>query len=185
MRTTLLLIGACVVLLANRSIAGVAEHAIPKRASIIVVPTRYNGYIATTGNVKVTFSDGHTEVWTQSGDCYNVKISPKGRVGWIRIDRKSVEPARMIVVGKDSLVVRSPNGTTKQFPPFGENGHIMDWRFTDDIAVTIRSMGYHGPSSFVRCDLMTGKIVDSRGPNYTPYAELPAWAKPLADPKLD
>ena len=148
--TTPLLITVGVVLLTSRSVAGVAEHGVPKTVSIIVVPSRYDGYVVKTGNVKVTFSDGHTEVWTQSGDCYNANISPKGNVGWIRIDKKSIDPGRMIVVGKDSLVVRLLDATTKTFPPFAENVHIMDWRFADDKAVIVRSMGYHGPSSFVQ-----------------------------------
>ena len=185
MRAARFLIIACAVLLATRSIAGAAEQRLPKRASIIVVPSRYDGYVVKTGNVKVTFSDGHAEVWTHSGDCYNVKISPKGNVGWIRIDKKKIDPRRMIVVGKDSLVVRRLDESIKTFPPFDENVSIMDWSFAGDTALIIRSMGYHGPSSFVRYDLTSGDVIDSCGPNYIPYAKLPKWAKPLADPEDD
>jgi len=182
---TPLVISAGIVLLAGGTVGVAARHSVPKRASIIVVPSRYDGHVVETGDVKVSFSDGHTEVWTHTGDCYNVKVSAEGNVGWIRIDKRSIDLGRMIVVGKDFLVVRRLNGTTKEFPPFDENVHIMDWRFAGDAAVTIRSMGYHGPSSFVQYNLASGKIIDSRGPSYTPYADLPNWAKSLADPKLD
>lgn len=152
-----------------------------KDVSIIVVH-RPDG--RETGNVKVTFTDGHTEVLTHTGDCYNAKVSPNGNVGWIRAGKSERVPGprRTIQTGKDSLVVRLPDGTTKKFPPLGENVYIMDWKFDDDKAVIVRSMGYHGPSSYVQYDLASGKVIDSRGPDYTPYAELPPWAKPLATP---
>ncbi len=93
MRATLpLLITLGVVLLTSRIVAGIAEHGVPKTVSMIVVPSRYDGYVVKTGNVKATFTDGHTEVLTESADCHDAKISPKGNVGWIRIDKKSIDP---------------------------------------------------------------------------------------------
>jgi hypothetical protein len=159
-----------------------------KDVSIIVV-RRPDG--RELGNVKVTFSDGHTEVLTHTGDCYNAKLSSKGNVGWIRVGKseKVPGPRRMIQVGNDSLVVRFPDGTIKKFAPVsgkvdvGDWRGIMDWRFgDDDKTLIVRSMGHHGPSSYVQYDLASGKMIDSRGPGYTPYAELPVWAKPLATP---
>jgi hypothetical protein len=135
--------------------------------------------------LRLRFTDGHTEVLTHTGDSYKAKVSAKGNVGWIRIGKtESVPgPRRRIQTGKDSLVVRLAAGTTKKFPPFGENICITDWRFADDgKTLIVRSMGYHGPSSYVQYDLASGKAIESRGPDYTPYAELPPWAKPLADP---
>jgi hypothetical protein len=154
-----------------------------KDVSIIVVPSRSDA--RKIGNVKVTFTDGHSEVLTHTDDCYNAKVSPKGNVGWIRIaKRKTLSPSgKTIALDNDSLVVHLMDGTTKKFPPFDENRFIVDWTFAaDDKTVILRSMGYHGPSSFVQYDLASGKVIDSRGPGYTPYAKLPAWAKPLADP---
>jgi hypothetical protein len=161
------------------------QQSTAKDVSIIVVPRPGGREI---GNVKVTFSDGHTEVLTHTGDCYNAKVSPNGNVGWIRVGKSErvPSPRRMIQTGKDSLVVRLPDGTTKKFPPFGENVNIMNWKFADDDkAVIVRSMGHHGPSSYVQYDLASGKVIDSRGPGYTPYAKLPPWAKLLADPVAD
>jgi hypothetical protein len=168
------------------------QRSTPKDVSIVVVPSQSEG--GKTGNVKVTFTDGHTEVLTDTGDCYSAKVSPKGDVGWIRsakrvpvTDEKGVKyPGKMIALNKDSLVVRLLDGKTRKFPPLGENNFIMDWRFgDDDKTVILRSMGYHGPSSFVKYDLASGKLIDSRGTGYTPYAQLPAWAKPLADDLRD
>jgi tetratricopeptide (TPR) repeat protein len=157
------------------------EASTAKDVSIMPVPSRSEG--GETGNVKVTFSDGHTEMLTHTGDCYKAKVSAKGKIGWIRIGKAESSFGRTMKVGKDSLVVRLPDATTKKFPPFEENVCIMDWRFTDDDkTLIVRSMGYHGPSSYVQYDLATGKVIDSRGPNYTPYAKLPTWAKPLAYP---
>ena len=158
-----------------------AEASTAKDVSIMPVSSRSEG--GETGNVKVTFSDGHTEMLTHTGDCYKAKVSAKGKIGWIRIGKTESNFGRSMKVGKDSLVVRLPDATTKKFPPFEENVCIMDWRFTDDDkTLIVRSMGYHGPSSYVQYDLATGKVIDSRGPNYTPYAKLPTWAKPLAYP---
>jgi len=158
-----------------------AEASTAKDVSIMPVSSRSEG--GETGNVKVTFSDGHTEMLTHTGDCYKAKVSAKGKIGWFRIGKTESSFGRSMTVGKDSHVVRLPDATTKKFPPFEENVCIMDWRFTDDDkTLIVRSMGYHGPSSYVQYDLATGKVIDSRGPNYTPYAKLPTWAKPLAYP---
>jgi hypothetical protein len=166
--------------------AAASLHNPPKHASIVIVPSRFDHFLIQTGDVKVTFRDGRSEVWTHTGDCHDVKVSPRGNVGWIRMDKKSVDVGRMTVAGKDSLVLRLLDGSVKEFPPFNENVCIMDWKFADDdTAVVVRSMGHHGPSSYVRYDIATGKAADSRGPNYTPYDKLPAWAKPLADAKND
>ena len=167
------------------------QRSTPKDVSIIVVPSQSEG--RKTGNVKVTFTDGRTEVLTHTGDCFDAKVSPNGNVGWIRsaklehlTDNKGVTYPKMVAVNKDSLVVRLLDGKTRKFPPLGENTFIVDWRFgDDDKTVILRSMGYHGPSSFVKYDLASGKVIDSRGPGYTPYAELPAWAKLLADDLRD
>jgi hypothetical protein len=50
----------------------------PKRASIVIVPSRFDHFLIQTGDVKVTFRDGRSEVWTHTGDCHDVKVSPEG-----------------------------------------------------------------------------------------------------------
>jgi hypothetical protein len=159
------------------------QRSTAKDVSIIVVPSRSDA--RKIGNVKITFADGHSEVLTHTGDCYNAKVSLKGNVGWIRVAKMEIisPSVKAIALNNDSLVLRLPDGRIKKFPPFDENRFIEDWTFAaDNKTIILRSMGYHGPSSFVQYDLASGKVIDSRGPAYTPYAKLPPWAKPLAHP---
>jgi hypothetical protein len=167
--------------------AGDDQRSTPKDVSIIVVPSRSQR--AKTGNVKITFSDGHTAVLTHTGDCCDAKVSPTGNVGWIRSakmvpvqDRDGDASGKMHAITADSLVIRLLDGRTKKFPPLGDNHFIEDWKFgDDDKTVVLRSHGYHGNSSYVQYDLASGKVINSLS-NYVPYAELPAWAKPVGDP---
>jgi len=162
--------------------AGDDQRSTPKNVSIIVVPSRSQR--AKAGNVNVTFSDGHTAVLTHTGDCYDAKVSPTGNVGWIRSAKMVPGHAseKMHAITADSLVIRLLDGGTKKFPPLGDNHFIEDWKFTDDDkTVVLRSHGYHGSSSYVQYELASGKIINSLS-KYVPYAELPAWAKPVGDP---
>jgi hypothetical protein len=173
-------------LIVTTSLFAGSADSLPKSASIVIVPSPYDEYLVPTGDVKVTFSDGRSEVWTHSGDCRDAKVSTSGSVGWIRMDKKHVDTHRMMLTGKDSLVVRLPYGKLREFSPYDENVGIMDWRFADDgKAVIVRSMGFHGPSSYAKYEISTGHLIDARGPDYTPYDKLPSWVKPLADPKYD
>lgn len=164
-----------------------APRTTAKDVAIIAVP-RSDG--RGLGNVKLTLSDGRAQVLTHTGDCHDAKVSPKGNVGWIRVGKseKVPGPRRMIPVGDDSLVVRFPDGKIKTFAAFPHAVDwkgIMEWRFAeDDKAVIIRSMGHHGPSYFVQYDLATGAVIDSREAAFN-YAELPDWAKPLAEDLKD
>ena len=58
---------------------------------------------------------------------------------------------------------------------------IEEWRFTNRGAtVVIRAHGYHGPALYLKYAVPSGKLVDHVG-TYRPFAELPAWAKSIAD----
>lgn len=178
--TVFLTVAAC-----SHAHAADDDRSAPKRAAIVIVPSPHDSFLVQTGNVKVTFRDGHTELWTHEGDCRDVKISGKGNVGWVRMHKKSVDTERMTIGGKDSLAVRLLDGTVKEFPPFEENVSIEDWRFADnDTAVIIRSMAHHGPSSYVKYAISTGRVIDFRA-GYIPNRQLPSWAKPIANPYVD
>jgi len=161
----------------------------PISAEVVDIPAAQGQFRIKAGNVKVTFSDGHTEVLTHTGDCYDAKVSRKGNVGWIRSakmvpvqDRDGDASGKMHAITADSLVIRLLDGRTKKFPPLGDNHFIEDWKFgDDDKTVVLRSHGYHGNSSYVQYGLASGKVINSLS-NYVPYAELPAWAKPVGDP---
>jgi hypothetical protein len=87
-----------------------------------------------------------------------------------------------MIAGKDVLVVRLLSGEIRRFLPYRENVGIEDWQFADQgKAIVLRSMGHHGPSSFVKYDIQTSKVIEAVGPSYTPYDKLPSWAKSLVD----
>ena len=66
----------------------------PISAEVVDIPAAQAQFGIKAGNIKVSFSDGHTEVWTHSGDCRSAKVSPKGNVGWIRIaKRETLSPS--------------------------------------------------------------------------------------------
>jgi hypothetical protein len=149
------------------------QRSTPKEVSIVVVPSKADmlshaiaegrsdsgGKI---GNVKVTFTDGHSEVLTHTGDCDETKVSPKGNVGWVRRTKWEdasfggrVQPGP---VGKDSLVVRLVDGTTKKFPAFGDNYGLVNWKFADDDkAVIVQWRQYRSFREYVQYDLRVAK----------------------------
>jgi len=60
------------------------------------------------------------------------KIEEYGQTGFASV--------KTIALNNDSLVVHLLDGTTKKFPPFGENHFIPDWSFSDDDKAVIRSL---------------------------------------------
>jgi hypothetical protein len=46
--------------------------------------------------------------------------------------------------------------------------------------IVLRSMGYHGQSSYVNYDIRTGRVIGEIDV-YTPYSKLPSWAKGFSD----
>jgi len=69
----------------------------------------------------------------------------------------------------------------KDLMPEAEFAFIGDWRFGDrGRSVVIKSSGYHGPRSYYRFDLQTGRMMDSIE-SYVPYEQLPLWAKPIGE----
>ncbi|HKP04783.1 MAG TPA: hypothetical protein VJU77_15630 [Chthoniobacterales bacterium] len=71
----------------------------------------------------------------------------------------------------------------REFWPHFETRFIGKWLFAEnDSAVIIRSMGHHGPFSFVKYEIKSGRVLGEVH-GYTPYDKLPDWAKQLADPK--
>lgn len=156
--------------------------ATPDQVTILVAPSRLDGFYAPVGNVRVTYSDGRTELLTTGGDCRDVHMSAKHDIGWIKMENVHVEPNGAHLSGNDILKIRLADGAMKEFWPHPGTRFIEKWLFTDkDAAVVIRSMGFHGPSSFVKYQISDGRMLGDV-PGYTPYDKLPDWAKQLADP---
>jgi hypothetical protein len=98
-------------------------------------------------------------------------------VGWIRckgFDRKNYALGEKIVVGP-------PNGLTKQFSPDPKVPFIVRWAFADnDSAIVIQSMSFHGPQSYIRYDLATGKMTNKKE-GHDDSEPIPPWAQPLSN----
>jgi hypothetical protein len=71
------------LVLAATPIAGTATPK-PESVSIIDVPSERRDHGSSIGNIKVRFSDGHSEVWTSLGRCMYAHVSSTGLVGWTR-----------------------------------------------------------------------------------------------------
>ena len=163
-------------LLTASAFAG-APTAKPKSVTIIDVPSERRDYGTNIGNIKVCFSDGHSEVWTSLGMCMYAHISPNGLVGWTRYTTRNhyQEPVN------NTLRIRFVNGTIKDFQAYANGPFIEEWAFADnDSAVVIKSRGRHGPAYYIKHSLHTGKVIDSVGLS-TPYDRMPTWAQPFAD----
>ena len=175
---------ATVIIAAAAGLVTAADHAVPARVSIDLVPSEFDDFAPPRGNVRVTFRDKHTEVWTHGGDCRNPRLSPKGDVGWVRAEKTSIDRQNMRVSGTDFLSLRLRGGTVRELSPLDDvpdARFIEEWRFADGGAtVVVRAHGYHGPAFYVKYDVQTGRAVDYIG-TYEPFSQLPPWAKRIAD----
>ena len=151
----------------------------PKSVSIVDVPRERRDYGSNIGNIKVRFTDGHSETWTSLGRCMDAHGSRRGLVGWTRYTERNdyQEPVN------NTLRIRFLNGKIRDFKAFFNGPFIEDWGFADgDSAVVIASRARHGHAYYLKYDIATGKLI---GTVEVPpsYDELPKWAQPYADDK--
>jgi hypothetical protein len=126
------------------------------------------------GNVKVLFTDGHSELWTKLGKSLLPRVSATGLVGW----------AHALFINARGWPVDSvlrvcwPDGHHKDFK--ADSAFIEIWNFVEnDTAVVIKSRGAHGPAAYIKYDLRSGKdLAHADAFSGTP---LPGWAKPYSD----
>lgn len=153
----------------------IASVALPKSAAIVDSTTSFGG--DPIGNVKVTFTDGHTEMWTLQGKCQDPNVSSTGLVGWTRYTT---------LIGPDypefnDLRVCWPDGHYKDYMAPADYPFIEQWNFADsDANVIVKTRAGHGPAYFMKYELATGKLLDHVFA--TDVKVLPAWAQPFADP---
>lgn len=55
----------------------------PKTAEIVDIPAKFADSRFPPGNVKITFTDGHTETLTHKGNCTKPRVLAGGIVGWV------------------------------------------------------------------------------------------------------
>lgn len=155
----------------------------PTKVTVIPVPSPHDACMVRTGNIEVTFTDGFTQLLTNNGNCRLPRISARGEIGWLWLDKTNVDfqCMRQKRRGIDAVVVRLRNGEVKEFMPDAEFAFIGDWRFGDrGKSIVIQSSGYHGPRTYYRFDLQTGRMVNSIE-SYVRYERLPPWAKPMGE----
>ena len=147
----------------------------PESAEVVDIPAAQANLGIKAGNIRVRFSDGHSEILTRTGNCMDPKVSPTGRVGWTLcsgFDRKGYAL-------NQKLIIHLRNGVTKQFKANPNAPFIVAWAFADnDSAIVIQSMSFHGPSSYARCDLATGKVTNKKD-GRDDSEPAPDWAQPL------
>ena len=167
------------------TLAGVVQNSKPSSATVVVVPSDFDSFMVQTGNIQITFSDGHSEVWTAEGNCTSPHVSSNGDVGWIRVDKSKIDLVAKNRQGDDKLIVQLPDGKRKEFVPNAAAPFIGNWSFADnDTAVAIQSSGYHGPRFYIKYDLSTGKVLGEID-RYVAYDELPSWARQISDQRAE
>ena len=162
------------MLAAAASILAIEPAGKPTFATIVNV---HSGRSEDIGNVKVRFSDGHSEIWTSRGRCMIPHVSPAGCVGWTYYTgfNDYQQPVN------STLRLRFPNGRIKDFSSLYHGPFIEEWGFVDrDLAVVIKSRSSHGPPYFIKYDIANGRVLGTVEVSTT-YDDLPDWAKPYSD----
>jgi hypothetical protein len=155
----------------------ITSPAAPRDARIVEVPSQVSTSNHSIGNVKVLFSDGHTEMWTKLGKCEMPRVSKTGLVGWVRFDngndRDWPPTCTLRVCGSD--------GKHKDFKaPDSQSPFIESWNFSKDgEAVLIEFQTRIGPSDYVEFGVRTGRILHEAPRHFG--GDLPSWAQPLDD----
>lgn len=163
------LLTTCLLFLAS-SLAGTAAEK-PVAAEMVDVPAERRDWGLPIGNVRVTFADGHSEMWTRLGRCMELRRSASGLVGWSRYTRRNSygEPVNNV------LRVMVTNSRWLDFQtglPF-----IRDWDFAEeDESVVVVSGGRHGAGVMECFSLKTGKQTGGVKESAA-KAEMPEWAR--------
>ena len=147
-----------------------ATSPLPKSASIIPSDDQFGIYAM--GDVRVVFSDHHTELWTREGRAMLPAVSSTGLVGWTVV----MTDNNLGMHQNDQLRVCWPDGHYRDFPvdmPF-----IEKWAFSPDGSkVILRFRGTHGPENFAEYEVATGiKLHEADG---VMNDEVPVWARVL------
>lgn len=132
---------------------------------------------ADMGNVLVTYSDGSSKLWTQGGNCSQVRLSPSGIVGWtVNRGATTDNPNQRTVRLNDELIL-SPNG--KVFQHIKSAHPIVGWDFTGGgIQLVLKTKGPKGPGILELHSSTTGNLIETVEGS---RANLPPWAVPFRD----
>jgi hypothetical protein len=143
----------------------------PIAASILRVQSQSVADWRAVGNVSVTLSDGHREVWTTTGHCLLPKVSSSGLVGWTHAVGQHSRGGWMntqLRIARDGRLIAHFD-VSRAFIDF--------WDFTDkDTCVVIRCVNAHGPSWIEKYRIDTGDLIAEGSCSH----DVPEWAKPYA-----
>jgi hypothetical protein len=133
-----------------------------------------------TGNIKVTFSDGHSELLTDQGNCLSSRILSPGLVGWIELDKADLALEAESRRAKGALIVRLLDGSRKTFLTNPAAPFIENWGFSaDGTTVAIQSSGHHGPRFYIEYYIETGEKKEEIVRNAA-NEKLPLWARHIS-----
>lgn len=159
---------------------GSERAAFPLKAEMVAVPSVADSWMIQTGNIKVTFSDRHAEMWTKDGSCVSPRVSSSGKVGWVHVDKSQIDSINKRRIGIDVVVVQTIDGTKKTFPPHSEAPFIEGWGFVDNgSAIAIESRRQHGHAFYIKYKTDTGQKIEEID-YYTPVEQLPPWAQSVS-----
>lgn len=129
-----------------------------------------------TGNIKVTFTDQHSEKWTKLGRAMLPRVSSTGLVGWATFKFRNYRGDPV----DETVRICWPNGRHKDFAANGTYPFIEEWDFANhDTTIVIKSRGLHGSADYDEYDLASGKLIDYAHGLFG--ANLPVWAQPFSD----
>jgi hypothetical protein len=143
----------------------------PIAARVVPVRSQSNLDWRPVGNISVTFSDGHEEMWTTTGHCLLPKASHSGLVGWTygtaQHSRGGWMNTQLRIARDRRLIAR-----------FNVSRAFIDlWDFADkDTCVVIPCVNAHGPSWIQKYRIDTGELVAESSASH----DVSEWAKPYA-----
>ena len=144
--------------------------------STVIVDSKENFGSEPIGNVKVTFADGHAEMWTRLGKCAMPKVSITRLVGWVKFENRGYRNYPIF----DTLRVCWPDEHHKDFKADETYPFIEKWAFADNgTAVIIKSRAAHGPADFLKYRLSDAEVLGHAHESYA--GDLPAWVKAFED----
>jgi hypothetical protein len=126
----------------------------PIAARIVTVPSQSNADWRPVGNISVTLSDHHREIWTTTGHCLLPKVSDSGLVGWtfggVQHSRGGWMNTQLRIARDRRVIAR-----------FNVSRAFIDlWDFAEnDTCVVVRCVNAHGPSWIQKFRIDTGELV--------------------------
>jgi hypothetical protein len=140
---------------------------------VSLVDAQKNEINQIVGNVSVTFTDGHSEKWTNTREAMLPKVDKTGLVGWARYETLYQD---LPVFTKVRIVW--PDGHYRDFE--GGDVFIEAWDFVaDGSAVIIKSREAHGSPNVRKYDIETGKVLAEADGHFN--QGWPEWARAYAD----